>query len=89
MTDFNIDISKKPYVHDMFFELCDIDKNDKIANRTNELVAIDPLEDGAAFRLEGDREIWHPAWERNINDKVNVQFINAVVERIWQNEEVS
>ena len=58
----------------MFFELCGVDKNDETGKRTEELLAIEPLQDGAGFHLEGDREIWHPAWRGNVNDKVNVQF---------------
>jgi len=29
---------------------------------------------------------WHPRWEENIDSEVNATFINAVADRVYQNE---
>jgi hypothetical protein len=52
------------------------------------------LEGNLAFErvetVEGKETVtWHPRWKDNINHKVNVQFIKAVIDCTVQNEEVS
>jgi len=47
------------------------------------------LETGAAYEIIEDWEVWHPVWNGKINDAVNVQFIKALAECIWENEQVS
>jgi hypothetical protein len=54
----------------------------------NDLCAVELLEDGA-FKHAGDRDVWHPNWARKIDDNINMQFIKAIGEHIWQNEQVS
>jgi len=44
---------------------------------------------GNAFEVVNDKEVWHPNWATNLSERVNIQFMQAVVDRIWQNEEVS
>jgi hypothetical protein len=71
--------------------MCGMEMSGSKSKRTDELCAVKPLEDEEAFELLGDtgREVWHPVWKGNIDDKVNALFIKSVIQRIWQNEKVS
>ena len=68
--------------------MCGLETMGSKTRRINDLCAVEPLEDGA-FERAGDRDVWHPNWAGKIDDDVNMQFIKAVGERIWQNEQVS
>ncbi len=56
---------------------------------TGELCVVALLETGTAYEIIEDREVWHPVWNGKINDAVNVQFIKALAEHIWENKQVS
>lgn len=72
----------------MFYEMCDVEMSGNKSQRTQELCAIKPLENGVAFETIDNREIWHPLWDARVDHSVNAQFLKAVVERIWDNEKV-
>lgn len=72
----------------MFYEMCGLETTGNKTGRTNDLCAVEPLEDGP-FERVGDRDVWHPNWGGKIDDDVNVQFIKSICDRIWQNEQVS
>ncbi len=72
----------------LFFEMCGLEMMGSKMSHINKLCAVEPLEDGA-FECAGDRDIWHPIWAGKIDDDVNAQFIKAIGDRIWQNEQVS
>jgi hypothetical protein len=72
----------------MFYEMCGLEMTGSKTSRTNELCSVEPLEEGAFERVD-DRDIWHPNWAGKIDDDVNAQFIKAVGDHIWQNEQVS
>jgi hypothetical protein len=46
----------------MFFDMCDVDMGNNRTKHTKDLTAVKPLPDRAAFRVVGDREIWHLNW---------------------------
>jgi hypothetical protein len=73
----------------MFYEMCDVEMSANKSQRTQELCAIKPLENGVAFETIDDREIWHPVWDARVDHSVNAQFLKTVVERVWDNEKVS
>jgi hypothetical protein len=74
----------------MFYELCGVDQGKSKANILTELYEVKPLENGKPFELEEDgTRIWHPNWDRPLTENVNAAFINAVVDRVWENEKVS
>lgn len=73
----------------MFFQLCDVEMGNDKTKRTEELCAIRPLEDGEPFRIIDNKEVWHPDWRGEVKDPRNSRFLTAVVERVWQNENVS
>ena len=56
--------------------------------RTEELCAVKPLENGAASEVIDGRMIWHPIWDARIDHSVNMQFLKSVVERIENNKKV-
>ena len=68
--------------------MCGLEMMGSKTSRINKLCAVEPLEDGA-FEHASDRDIWHPNWASKIDDDVNTQFIKAIGEHIWQNEQVS
>ena len=72
----------------MFYDMCGLEMIGRKTSRINDLCAVEPLKEGAFERI-GDRDIWHPIWAGKIDDDVNAQFIKAVGDRIWQNEQVS
>jgi len=69
--------------------MCGVEMTGSKSKRTDELCAVKPLEDDAAFKIIDGKEVWHPLWKGNIDDKVNALFVKNVVQRIWQNEQVS
>jgi hypothetical protein len=69
--------------------MCGVDMTGNKAKRTEQLCAVEPLEDDLAFELVNGKETWHPRWKDKIDDEINAQFIKAVINRIQQNEEVS
>ncbi len=69
--------------------MCGVEMSGSKSKCTEELYAVKPLEDDKAFEIIGDREVWHPVWKGNINDKINALFIKNVIQRIWQNKKVS
>jgi hypothetical protein len=73
----------------MFYEMCGLEMTGTKAERTLELCSVKPLADGDAFEVVDDKEVWHPNWAGNLNDRINKQFVQAVVDRLWQNEDVS
>lgn len=73
----------------MFFEMCGLEMTGTKTECTLQLCNVKPLANGNAFEVIDDKEIWHPNWAGNLTDRVNTQFVQAVVDRIWQNEEVS
>ena len=73
----------------MFFDLCGVDGTGNKSERMLVLCVVTPLENGIPFKVVKGREIWHPVWNGKINDVVNTQFIKAVIDRIWDNKEVS
>jgi len=73
----------------MFHEMCGVDTNRSKSDQSHDLSAIQPLANGLAFREDGNRKQWYPAWGGKIDEKVNAEFIQAVVERICENEQVS
>jgi hypothetical protein len=73
----------------MFYEMCGVEMGGNKSQRTHNLCTVKPLEDGAAFEVIDDREIWHPTWDARIDHGINTEFLRAVVERIWNNEKVS
>jgi hypothetical protein len=84
----------QPLVHTLFYEMCGVDMSGDKAKHTERLCAMMPLEGDLAFEhvetVEGKETMtWHPCWKDNINHKVNVQFIKAVINCTVQNEEVS
>ena len=54
-----------------------------------DLYGVIPLDTGAPFEVVEEREVWHPNWRGKVDDTVNAQFLKVVVDRIWQNEQVS
>src|SRR6267142_4913014 len=73
----------------MYFEMCGLEMTGTKTECTLWLCSMKPLVNGEAFEVVNDKEIWHPNWARSLSDSVNIQFIQAAVDRIWQNEEVS
>jgi len=69
--------------------MCGVEMSSNKSQRTNELCAVKPLEDGRAFEVVGEDTVWHPVWKGNIDDKINVLFIKNVIQRIWDTEKVS
>ena len=69
--------------------MCGVEMTGSKSKRTDELCAVKPLEDNATFKIVDSKEVWHPLWKGNIDDKVNALFVKNVVQRIWQNEQVS
>ncbi len=59
--------------------MCSIEMTSSKSKRTDELCTVKPLEGNVAFEIVKGREIWHPVWKRNINDKVNVLFVKKVI----------
>jgi len=68
--------------------MCGLEVTGSKTTCTNQLCAVEPLEEGV-FECIGDRDIWHPNWVGKIDDDVNAQFIKAICDRIWENEQVS
>ena len=73
----------------MFYDMCGVEMSGNKSKRTDELCAVKPLEDEKAFEIVEGREVWHPVWKGNIDDKINALFVKNVIQRIWQNEKVS
>jgi hypothetical protein len=69
--------------------MCGVEMTGNKSKRTDELCAVQPLEDEEAFQIVDGKEVWHPVWKGNIDDKVNALFVKNVIQRIWQNEKVS
>jgi hypothetical protein len=76
-------------VHTIFFQMCGVEESGSKVKRTKDLCEVAPLESGAAFEVVDEKETWHPVWKGKIDDTINVEFIKAVVGRIWENEQVS
>jgi hypothetical protein len=73
----------------MFFDLCGINKLNK-SERIKLLCDVRPLETRKPYKLdENGKKIWHPDWDRNVDDEVNAAFIQEVAGLVWGNEEVS
>ena len=73
----------------MYFEMCGLEMTGTKTEHTLQLCSVKPLTNGDAFEVVDGKEIWHPNWAGSISDHVNMQFIQATINRIWQNEEVS
>jgi hypothetical protein len=69
--------------------MCGVEESGNKGKRTSVLCGVAPLRSGAPFEIVEGREIWHPIWEGKIDEGVNVQFIKAAIDRIWENEQVS
>jgi len=69
--------------------MCGVEMSGSKSKHTEELCTVKPLEDNEVFEIVGDREVWHPMWKGNIDDKINVLFVKNVIQCIWQNEKVS
>jgi hypothetical protein len=69
--------------------MCGVEETGNKGKRTTDLCGVEPLEGGALFKNVEEKEIWHPVWKGKIDDEVNAWFIKTVVERIWNNEQVS
>ena len=72
----------------MFCGMCDVEEHDDKNRRAKGLCAVEPLEDGAAFELVGDKEVWHPLWDNQVDHKINTQFLQTVADRVYDNEKV-
>jgi hypothetical protein len=73
----------------MFYEMCGVEMSGNKTQRTQELCAVKPLENGAAFEVVDGIETWHPVWDARVDHIINAQFLKSVVERIWNNEKVA
>jgi hypothetical protein len=73
----------------LFYDMCGVEMSGSKSKRIDELCTVKPLEDDKAFELVEEKEVWHPVWKGNIDDKVNVLFIKNIIQCIWQNETVS
>lgn len=76
-------------MHSLFSEMCGVEMCGSKTEHSEELCAVHPLENGEAFERVDNKEVWHPVWAGRIDDKVNSQFVKAVVDHIWRDEEVS
>lgn len=72
----------------MFYEMCGVEMSGNKTRRTQELCAIKPLENGDAFKVIDDRQVWHPVWDARVDHSINAQFLKSVVEHVWNNEKV-
>ena len=72
----------------MFYEMCGVGSKGSKTHRSQELCAVRPLENGAAFEVVDGKQVWHPVWDDRVDHNVNVQFLEAVVKCVWDNEEV-
>ena len=68
--------------------MCGVTSGSK-EKKAKDMTDIELLGGGAAFQLVNGQQQWHPRWEENIDSEVNVTFINAMADRIYQNELVS
>jgi len=73
----------------MFHEMCGVDMNCSKSDQLHDLSTIQPLANGLAFREDGNWKQWYLAWGGKIDEKVDAEFIQAVVEWICENEQVS
>ncbi len=73
----------------MFFNLCGVDGTGNKLEHMLALCAVTPHENGIPFKVVKGQKIWHPVWNGKIDNVVNTQFIKAVIDPIWDNEEVS
>jgi len=73
----------------MFHEMCGVDMNRSKSDQLHDLSTIQPLANGLAFREDGNRKQWYLVWAGRIDEKVNAEFIQTMVERICENEQVS
>jgi len=73
----------------MFYEMCSVEMSGNKTQCTQELCAVKPLENGAAFEVVDGREVWHPVWDAQVDHSINSQFLKSVIECIWNNEKVS
>jgi len=73
----------------MYFEMCGLEMTGTKTERALRLCSVKPLANGEAFEVVDEKEIWHPNWAGSLTDSINTQFVQAAVDRIWQNEEVS
>jgi hypothetical protein len=76
-------------VHAIFFQMCGVEESGNKGKHTSELCEVTLLETGAAYEIVEDWEVWHPVWDKKIDDAVNVQFIKVVADCVWENEQVS
>lgn len=69
--------------------MCSVEMTGSKTKRTEELCAVQPLANGEAYCRVEDKDVWHPRWTGKIDAKANAEFIKAVADRIWRDEEVS
>ena len=73
----------------VFFQMCGVSNLGDKGKCTDDLCGVAPLETDAPFEIIEGTEIWHLIWEGRIDSKVNAQFVKAVANCIWENEQVS
>ncbi len=73
----------------IFFQMCGVEELGSRGKHTNDLCGVAPLETGASFEVVKGKEVWHLMWKGKIDNGVNVQFIKAAADHIWENKEVS
>jgi hypothetical protein len=66
----------------MFYKICGVEMSSNKTQHIQELCAVKLLENGAAFEVVNEIEIWHPIWDARVDHIVNVQFLKSVVECI-------
>lgn len=73
----------------MFFDLLGVEKTADFDERMKYLLEnVDPLPGDAAKEEVDGVVIWRPLWHETIKHKVNAQFVDEVVLKIWTNETV-
>lgn len=76
-------------IHPIFADFCGIERTLEKAECIQAFVIIEPQGDGKPFVMcEDGQVVWHPNFKGNVVDPVNAQFIEAVVKKVLENEQV-
>ncbi|KAG1804314.1 uncharacterized protein BJ212DRAFT_1284457 [Suillus subaureus] len=74
-------------VHPIFFQLCSVEVLLNKAMQVDKLLMIEPLENREPCeQKEGGLKVWYPNWLGKIGSNINVPFIQAVMDCVWNNE---
>ncbi|KAL4078689.1 hypothetical protein V8B97DRAFT_1914502 [Scleroderma yunnanense] len=79
----------KLLVKSMMIDLCGVEKSATKAEQIAFFLEhLQGTPEGAPYELVNEQQVWQLLWNQHIDHKVNVKFLQEVVDCLWENEDI-